>query len=81
MKFLSVGGVRDPNRNQKKDLLRNVVSYVLVGSKSSLSAATVNKALKTLTELGIVREITGRLRNRLFANSQVLHVLSEGTEK
>ena len=41
----------------------------------------MNKALKALTELGIVREITGGQRNRLFAYSQVLQVLSEGTEQ
>jgi hypothetical protein len=30
--------------------------------------------------MGIIREITGGLRNRLFAYSQVLKILSEGTE-
>jgi hypothetical protein len=34
----------------------------------------------TFFVMGIVREITGGQRNRLFAYSQVLQVLSEGTE-
>ena len=34
----------------------------------------------TFLVMGIVREITGGQRNRLFAYSQVLQVLSEGTE-
>lgn len=52
-----------------------------VGDAENLFAATVNKALKALAEMGIVREITGGQRNRLFAYSQVLQVLSEGTEQ
>lgn len=47
----------------------------------NLSAATANKALKARTELGIVREITGSQGNRLFAYSQVLQLLPEGTER
>ncbi len=59
---------------------RPIASASAIGDAENLSPATVNKALKALTELGIVREITGGQRNRLFAYGQVLHVLSEGTE-
>ena len=60
---------------------RPIASASAIGEAENLSAATVNKALKALTDMGIVREITGGQRNRLFAYSQVLQVLSEGTER
>ena len=59
---------------------RPIGSASTIGTAEKLSPATVNKALKTLVEMGIVREITGGQRNRLFAYSQVLQVLSEGME-
>ena len=46
---------------------RPIASASAIGAAENLSAATVNKALKTLTEMGISREITGGQRNRLFA--------------
>jgi len=58
-----------------------IASASAIGDAENLSPATVNKALKTMIEMGIVREITGGQRNRLFAYNQVLQVLSEGTEK
>lgn len=58
---------------------RPIASASAVGEAEKLSPATVNKALKSLVEMGIVREITGGQRNRLFAYEQVLQVLSEGT--
>lgn len=58
-----------------------IASASAIGDAEKLSPATVNKALKTLTEMEIVREITGGQRNRLFAYAQVLQVLSEGTER
>jgi len=36
--------------------------------------------MNALTELGIVREVTGRQRNRIFAYQQYLAILNEGTE-
>jgi Fic family protein len=47
---------------------------------TGLTPATVNKALDHLVGLGILKEITGGQRNRLFAYGRVLEVLSEGTE-
>jgi Fic family protein len=46
----------------------------------SLSFPTTAKALETLVERGIAREITGGQRNRLFAYDAYLAVLSEGAE-
>jgi Fic family protein len=60
---------------------RPIASASAIGEAEKLSPATVNKALRTLVDMDIVREITGGQRNRLFAYSRVLTVLSEGTEK
>lgn len=51
-----------------------------VTATTGLAPGTVNTALETLTRMGIVREVTGRLRNRLFCYERYLSVLSEGTE-
>jgi Fic family protein len=47
---------------------------------TGLSLPAVNKALGALGELGLVREITGRRRNRLYVYDAYLQILSEGTE-
>ena len=40
----------------------------------------MGKSLEHLIELGIVRELTGKRRNRLFAYRKYLAVLDQGTE-
>lgn len=45
-----------------------------------ISLPTVNKALRNLVELGIVREATGNLRNKVYVYQKYLDVLSEGAE-
>lgn len=45
-----------------------------------LSAPTANLALSNLEKAGVVREITGRRRDRLFAYKNYLSILEEGTE-
>ncbi|MEO5510813.1 MAG: Fic family protein [Longimicrobiales bacterium] len=47
---------------------------------SGISLPAVNSGLRVLTELGIVREVTGRQRNRVYAYSEHLRIMSEGTE-
>jgi DNA-binding IclR family transcriptional regulator len=41
---------------------------------------TVAKALESMKQLGIVRELTGKRRNRLFAYAPYVALLSEGAE-
>jgi Fic family protein len=48
--------------------------------KIGLSAPTVNTALADLERLGIVSEITGKRRNRVFSYTNYLEILSEGTD-
>lgn len=45
-----------------------------------LSETAVNKALARLEEMGIVRELTGRQRYRIFGYDEYLNILAEGTE-
>lgn len=48
--------------------------------RSGVSFATVNKGLAIMNELGLITEITGGRRNRVFSYSRYLAILSEGTE-
>lgn len=47
---------------------------------TGLTAPTVNSALADLERLGILEEITGRRRGRVFAYARYAAILSEGTE-
>ena len=47
---------------------------------SGMTPPTASSAMKSLVELGIAREITGRRRGRLFAYDGYLSILNEGTE-
>jgi Fic family protein len=51
----------------------------LLVERINLSAPTVNAALADLQRLGIVEEVTGRRRGRVFAYRRYLAILSEGT--
>jgi len=50
------------------------------GENLKLSVPTVTSALETLIKLKIVKESTGKRRDRLFAYPRYLRILSEGTE-
>ena len=51
-----------------------------VVERTGLSAPTVNAALADLERMGIVAEVTGRRRGRVFGYRRSLAILSEGTE-
>lgn len=61
---------------QKEPIVR---AQVLV-SRTGLSMPTVNAVLADLTKLGIVREHSGRQRNRIFAYQGYLDVLEKGAD-
>jgi Fic family protein len=46
----------------------------------SVSLPTVLRNLSVLEDLGIVKEVTGKDRNKLFAYSSYLEILNKGTE-
>lgn len=64
------------------DLLqqRPIISVTAACKALDLTHPAVNKSLRKLEEMNIVREITGRKRNRLFAYDGYIQILSEGTE-
>ena len=59
---------------------RPVATVKQLARRTQLSAPTIYTALDALVSLGIVRELTGRPRDRVFGYDRYLAVLSEGTE-
>ena len=60
--------------------MRPVLSLAEVCNRSGLSFPAASSAMQTLAGKGIVRELTGRPRNRLFCYDRYLSILAEGTE-
>lgn len=58
---------------------RPLASLADVVTRSGLSFPAVSKAMDELAEMGIVRELTGKKRNRVFAYDRYLAALSAGT--
>lgn len=56
------------------------VSAAQVSAKTTLSMPTVNSALAALDKLGVVREVTGKKRGRVFAYDDFLKIIDEGTD-
>ena len=62
-------------------LQRNpIISIPGAAASIGLSAPTVAKSMEHLRRMGILREITGRQRDRLFVYDAYLSILNEGTE-
>jgi len=59
---------------------RPVLSVSSAADATGLSFPAVSSAMNLLVELEIVRELTGRARNRVFAHDRYLTDLAEGTE-
>jgi Fic family protein len=57
-----------------------IVSIPAAARSIGISAPTVAKSLEHMQHLGMLREITGRQRHRLFVYDAYLAILSEGTE-
>jgi len=57
-----------------------IISIPTAAEGIGISAPTVAKSLEHMQQLGMLREITGRQRHRLFAYDAYLAILSEGTE-
>ena len=59
---------------------RPLVSLQEVSRRSHLAFPTCTSVMRRLTDLGVVRELTGKKRNRIFGYDRYLKILSEGTE-
>lgn len=65
-------------------LHQHLQSMPIIGIQHSskalgLTSATVAKAVQYLEELGILHEVTGKQRDRLYTYQEYLQILSEGT--
>ena len=59
---------------------RPLVTQKWLQEKTQLAQATVNTSLAGLETLGIVKEITGQKRNRIYSYTEYIQILGEGTE-
>jgi Fic family protein len=59
---------------------RPVATIQELAKRSGVTFPTASKAVETLVALGIVRELTGAKRNRVFAYDRYLAILNEGAE-
>lgn len=60
--------------------MKPLISIGLAARALNLTVTTVGTALARLESLGIVRETTGRERDRIFAYSHYVKIVSAGTE-
>lgn len=59
---------------------RPLVSITFLVDATNLTTPTVTSAVQALQDLGMVKEITGRKRNRFFSYDRYMKILVEGTE-
>ena len=64
---------------QRALLERPIATAGWLVKKTTISPATINKCLNHLESLGIVRELTGRKRNRLYSYSRYIEIMNHGT--
>lgn len=57
-----------------------VTTLKLLCTETGISFPTVGKVMKTLIQMGVVRELTGQRRNRVFVYDGYLSILNEGGE-
>lgn len=64
------------------DLLqqRPIISITAACKALELTHPAVNKSLRKLEEMNVVKEITGRQRNRLYLYESYMNILNEGLE-
>lgn len=59
---------------------RPLCSLRQIGQSAGVSFPTASRAMLTLVEMGIARELTGQRRNRVFVYDAYLNILNEGGE-
>jgi DNA-binding transcriptional regulator GbsR (MarR family) len=59
---------------------RVLLTVPQVAPQLALSPPTIRAGVRALQELGIVNEVTGQQRHRVFAYQQYLEILSEGAQ-
>ncbi len=59
---------------------RPLITLNRISKETGLSFPAVSKSVETLVKAGILREVTGQKRNRVFAYERYLNILNEETE-
>lgn len=59
---------------------RPIATSPFIVAQTGISAATVNKSLERLKQLGLVEEMTSQKRNRVFCYGGYIALINEGTE-
>jgi len=59
---------------------RPLVTQKWLHERTQLSPMTVGKSITELEKLGIIKEITGQKRNRIYSYTEYVQILEEGTE-
>jgi Fic family protein len=59
---------------------RPLIGIAHVSQETAISVPSVTAALNRLQELGIVREITSKRRDKLYSYEKCVNILNEGTE-
>lgn len=67
-------------RVQQAMLEHPVVSSGQLVEKTGMTAATVNAVLLRLEQLGVVSELSGQQRNRLYSYAAYINLMNQGTE-
>ena len=57
-----------------------VVTVAKISRETGIVESSVSKALKAMMKLGLVKELTGGKRNRLFCYDRYMKILSEGMD-
>jgi len=73
----STGSVLRVHKFFQKEFM---ASTTLIVRKLGLAAPTVRSAIKQMEKLGMLREVTGKTRNRFYVYQSYLDILEEGTE-
>ena len=71
------GTIRQIHRAMLK---RPITSSQWIQKETGLTATTVNACLGELEKIGIIAEISGQQRNRLYRYTQYINIMDEGTE-
>ena len=79
---IAQGSLRQASAFQLHDALKRApyATAQTLKAKTGLAMPTVNAALADLVRLGVIAEVTGKRRGRVFAYRRYLAILSEGTE-
>jgi len=59
---------------------RPIITVNEASRRAGVTFPTATKGINTLLELGIVSELTGQRRNRVFTYEHYLAILNEGTD-